>query len=199
MKICTIEECNSKLWAKDMCLSHYNRIIRREKLCSVKDCGMPKLAKNLCSSHYARLNKFGDIREDVPFQKKNQSCQFPGCVRKHNSKGWCSFHRQQIRRGEELSLEPKRAPNGTGHINNYGYRMIGKDKIYKFEHRIVLEQMLGRPLFKDENVHHINGVRDDNRPENLELWIIPQPPGQRVKDLVEWAHEIIKRYEGVDL
>jgi hypothetical protein len=67
---------------------------------------------------------------------------------------------------------------------------------YVLEHILVMEETIGRPLVKGENIHHKNGVRTDNRPENLELWVKTQPAGQRVEDLVVWAKEILERYDG---
>ena len=77
-------------------------------------------------------------------------------------------------------------------IHNPGHPRASKG--YVFEHILVAEAILGRPLTDAENVHHRNGVKSDNRPENLEIWTRPHPAGARAADLVDWAVEILRRY-----
>lgn len=88
---------------------------------------------------------------------------------------------------------PSNWKGGRNKINSGYWKVLVKDHPaadkngYVLEHRVVMEKQLGRYLLDRERVHHKNGKRDDNRPENLELWLVPSrkdPAGQRMEDLM---------------
>jgi hypothetical protein len=87
-----------------------------------------------------------------------------------------------------LAASARQADKARGRfVDKHGYVLLtnrkGDNGYQQPEHREVMEKMLGRKLEKDETVHHKNGIRDDNRPENLELWKGRHGRGQRADDL----------------
>ena len=91
----------------------------------------------------------------------------------------------------------KHASNWKGgkHKDSRGYVFIyapdhphAKNRKYVYEHRLVMEKYLGRYLVPGEIVHHINGVKDDNRLENLEV----KMQGQHISDHWIAGHEVKK-------
>ena len=173
--------------------------------CTVAGCTSRVRNRGLCSSHYyAERRGVEDLGNWSPRPRgapvAGRACTFAGCDLPVKSKDLCNSHYAQQQRG--ITLRPiHRASGGwtNGWKNPEGYVLLfrvteGKRQT-RSEHRVVMEQHLGRELEKGETVHHINGVRDDNRIENLELWSTRQPKGQRVEDKVKWAKELLSKYD----
>lgn len=160
------------------------------RICSIENCDRQHDSHGFCSLHATRYRRLG-----TPLLNKSDECANSSCDNKRaKSRKMCSrCYYKYLTYGDANALDKNRK-QGHGSINADGYVYIQKNGVRKFEHRWVMEEKIGRELLSHEEVHHKNGVRHDNRIENLELWSHSQPKGQRVEDKLAWAYEIIDLY-----
>lgn len=166
----------------------------------------------MCQKHYAYHWRRGDLQSLAGYGRVG--CRVEGCTRPHTSKGYCNAHYKRvlahgdpqaewaIKKGWRPWSINARAIGATT-VDPNGYVRVflpdhakAQKRGWIFQHRLVMADVIGRDLFDDELVHHKNGDRQDNRPENLELCVKRQPPGQRAVDALQWAREIVARYDG---
>ena len=227
MKHCSVDGCDRQAnvpgSAKGLCAPHYHRLRKygdplgvpekkprkprprkRDEVCTIEGCERAHKARGCCAKHYHRWLRHGDPLAGGPERlfKSGAVCLVDGCDEPSKSRGYCGRHVNRIRQGIPLDYKPAyRYRTSSGYIV---FILDGEAKGKKHsnqrvsEHRLVMEQHLGRGLVAEEEVHHINGIRDDNRLENLELWSSSQPSGQRVVDKLRWAREIMALYEPLE-
>lgn len=139
---------------------------KRPKFLCVCDCG-----------------NIGTIQSQNLTNGTSKSC---GCLRNEE------FKKRTL--GKHHLWKGGRSKDAGGYIRiRTGHDDTGKP-IRIMEHRVVMEKFLNRALLDSETVHHKNGIRTDNRLENLELKAAYHGSGQSIPDLVTWAEDVLKRY-----
>jgi hypothetical protein len=162
-------------------------------------------ARKVNGERVAGTRRYTPTPDEIPDGWCRCGCGGRTEIAKHTSRATGRFmgHPAPFIRGHNSPRNGDKHPRWKGGrtIDGHGYVRVkapehpsGDRNGYVKEHRLVMEAVLGRSLLAGESVHHKNGIRSDNTPDNLELWTTSQPYGQRASDKVAWAVELLKLY-----
>ncbi len=206
--LCVVDCCDRYQRQKDFCSKHiysatkYGFVIgpklgTPKKTCSVEGCPDRISRRGLCGKHVWRYLRYGTTElPPKPSKSQFRKCLNTQCKSKARVQGLCQTHLNWFNRTGQFEVKPAR---DVSRQNRYVTVAVKDHPLYGTcniqEHRLVYSESIGRKLESHEQVHHINGARNDNRIENLELWSTSQPAGQRIEDKVKWAKEILGMYD----
>lgn len=140
--------------------------------CSIEGCNDKYRCTGFCSKHYSRFRKHGDPLGGGYGRNRHHgdTCEIEGCDQKYNTMGVCEMHYARFKKNGDYGPARRfREKIATPHKRSSGYVYTSINGRTTPQHRIVMEEMIGRPLKPEEVVHHIDRDRSNNDPENLIL------------------------------